>query len=70
MYRKQLEDYAYTKDELENNEYYIEESEVKGILDNIETRVNKIEEILNPIKGLTEIDEAKDLLVSLSKDLY
>lgn len=44
--------------------------DVSEILDSIESAVQDIVDILEPIEGLTEIDSAKDLVKSLDDKLY
>lgn len=43
---------------------------VKSVIDDIESDVNEIRDLLDDIKGLTEIDEIKDKISSLSQKLY
>lgn len=72
-YRKELDDYTYTSEdtiEYSNNSLYIDRVEVMTMLDDIESRVNDIKNALEPIKGLTEIEDVKEMVESLSKDLY
>ena len=73
MYRKQINNYLQDKDDIvgnNSNSIYIDIDEVKNVLDDIESRVEEIKDILDTIQGLSEIDEAKDLLKSLKNDLY
>lgn len=74
MYRDKLKNDTHLGDEIiENNDIitsYIEKDKVEKVLDDIESRVNDIKSGLNSIKGLVEIDEIKELLETLSKDLY
>ncbi len=74
MYRDKLARDTYIGDEIiENNDIitsYIKKDEIQNVLNDIESRVNDIKSGLNSIKGLTEIDEVKELLETLSKDLY
>lgn len=73
MYRKQINNYLQDKDDIvgsNSNSEYIDIDEVRNVLDDIESRIEEIKDILDPIQGLSEIDEAKDLLKSLKDDLY
>lgn len=54
----------------DNKENLIPESVVKSVIDDIESDVNEIRDILDDIKGLSEIDEAKEKISSLSIKLY
>lgn len=54
----------------DNKENLIPESTVKSAIDNIESDVNEIRDMLDEIKGLSEIDEAKEKISSLSMKLY
>lgn len=54
----------------DNKENLIPESVVKSVIDDIESDVNEIRDILDDIKGLSEIDEAKEKISSLSMKLY
>lgn len=54
----------------DNKENLIPESVVKSVIDDIESDVNEIRDILDDIKGLSEIDEAKEKISSLSMNLY
>lgn len=65
-YRKGLENHAYYGEDIK----YIEHEAVIDILDEIENKVNNIVDILESIQGLNEIDNAKESLNKLSKDLY
>jgi len=49
---------------------YIPKEYVLENLDEIKNRVNAIKEILEPIKGIEMIDDAKKLLELLFIDLY
>jgi len=70
-YRKDLDINSYTKEEtVEYNFVYTAKDEAINILDEIENRVNEIKEILKPIQGIEMIDDAKNLLELLSRDLY
>jgi len=73
VYRDKLNNNTYFSDELDKNNNistYVLSVDMNGVLDNIETRVNEIKDILDSIQGLSEIDEVKELLKTLSKDLY
>lgn len=54
----------------DNKENLIPENTVKSVIDNIESDVNEIRDILDGIKRLSEIDEAKEKISSLSMKLY
>lgn len=54
----------------DNKENLIPESTVKSVIDNIESDVNEIRDMLDDIKGLTEIDEVKEKISLLSMKLY
>jgi len=54
----------------DNKENLIPESIVKNVIDDIETDVNEIRDMLDDIKGLSEIDEVKEKISSLSMKLY
>jgi len=70
-YRKDIENNLYTKEEsIEYNFIYVTKDETINILDEIESRVNEIKDMLEPIEGLSEIDNVKLLLRGLSRDLY
>ena len=49
---------------------FMELVDVESMLDEIEKRVNEINDMLREITGLTEIDEIKTKVELLSKDLY
>lgn len=73
MYRKELCNCTYSAEEAmeyNNNSLYVEKSEVINMIDNIESRVNDIKDALEPIKGLSEIEDIKDMIESLLKDLF
>lgn len=53
-----------------NKENLIPESTVKSVIDDIESDVNEIRDMLDDIKGLSEIDEVKEKIFSLSMKLY
>lgn len=57
-----LAEYGYD----DNKEILIPESTVRNVIDDIESDVNEIRDLLDDIKGLTEIDEIKDKISSLS----
>ncbi len=61
-----LAEYGYD----DNKENLIPESTVKSVIDDIESDVNEIEDLLDEIKGLTEIDEVKEKVSALSEKLY
>ena len=73
-YSKDLSLIEYTKEDLmeyeNDNDTYIPKEYVLENLDEIGNRVNAIKEILEPIKGIEMIDDAKNLLELLSRDLY
>jgi len=73
-YRKDLNLIEYTKEDLmeyeNDNETYIPKEYVIENIDEIRNRVNAIKEILEPIKGIEMINDAKKLLELLSRDLY
>lgn len=54
----------------DNKENLIPESVVKSVIDDIESDVNEIRDMLDCVKGLSEIDEAKEKISSLSMKLY
>lgn len=54
----------------DNKENLIPESTVKSVIDDIEADVNEIRDMLDDIKGLSEIDEVKEKILSLSLKLY
>ena len=49
---------------------FVESDTVKEILDDIESEINDICNLLRPIDGLAEIDEIKDKVEELSNKLY
>jgi 23S rRNA maturation-related 3'-5' exoribonuclease YhaM len=57
-------------EEASMKEEFIQTQEVKNLIDDIESRVNEIYEKLEPIQGLSEIDEIFALIGKLSQDLY
>jgi len=73
-YMNDLNLIEYTKEDLmeyeNDNDTYIPKEYVIENLNEIRNRVNAIKEILEPIKGIEMIDNAKKLLELLSRDLY
>ena len=73
-YSKDLSLIEYTKEDLmeyeNDNDTYISKEYVLENLDEIRNRVNAIKEILEPIQGIEIIDDTKNLLELLSRDLY
>jgi len=70
-YRNDLNNNLYTSQEtIEYDFVYTTKDEAINILNEIRNRVNAIKEILEPIKGIEMIDDAKNLLELLSRDLY
>lgn len=67
---------GYTYDDLaeygyaDNKENLIPESTIESVINNIEYDVNEIRDMLDNIKGLSEIEEVKEKLSSLSHKLY
>lgn len=61
-----LVDYGYD----DGKEQLVPESTVVGVIDQIETDVNEIKDLLDNISGLTEIDEIKEKVNELSLKLY
>lgn len=74
-YRNEALD-GYTYDDLaeygyaNNKESLIPESIIESVINDIESDVNEIRNMLDDIKGLSEIDEVKEKLSSLSQKLY
>ena len=74
-YRNEALD-GYTYDDLieygydDNKENLIPESTVKSVIDNIESDVNVIRDMLEGIRGLSEIEEIKEMVNNLSGKLY
>ena len=74
-YRNEALD-GYTYDDLSeygfdnNKENLIPESNVESVIDDIESDVNEIRDMIDDIKGLSEIDEVKEKISSLSQKLY
>ena len=54
----------------DNEENLIPESSVKSVIDDIESDVNEIRDMLDGIKCLSEIEEIKDRINELSEKLY
>lgn len=54
----------------DNKEKLIPESTVKDVIDDIESDVNVIRDMLEGIRGLSEIEEVKEMVNNLSKKLY
>lgn len=54
----------------DNKENLILESTVKSVIDNIESDVNVIRDMLEGIRGLSEIEEIKEMVNNLSEKLY
>jgi len=73
-YSKDLSLIEYSKEDLmeyeNDNDTYIPKEYVLENLDEIRNRVNAIKEILEPIQGIEIIDDTKNLLELLSRDLY
>lgn len=61
--------YAENEDVETEREFLLPEN-VDDILDSIEADVNVILEKLDPIEGLVEIDEVKELVQELASELY
>lgn len=59
---------TYEYEELVNT--VVKESDVKNLLDQIETDVNDIKDLLEPIKGLSDIDYILNKVNELSNKLY
>ena len=74
-YRDQIEDFVYAYDDVIEDKhskemFFVDLAETKTVIDCIKSDVNDILSLLDPIKGLSEIDEAKDKLIELSSNLY
>lgn len=54
----------------DNKENLIPESTVKSVIDDIESDVNEIRDMLEGIRGLSEIEEIKEMVNNLSGKLY
>ena len=74
-YRNEILD-GYTYNDLieygydDSKENLIPESSVKSVIDDIESDVNEIRDMLDDIKGLSEVEEIKDRINELSEKLY
>lgn len=74
-YRNEVLD-GYTYNDLieyeydDNKENLIPESTVKNVIDNIESDVNVIRDMLEDIRGLSEIEQIKEMVNNLSEKLY
>jgi uncharacterized protein YllA (UPF0747 family) len=75
-YREYINKEAYQYSDLveygfdNNKEELIPKSVVIQIIDKIESDVNDINHMLEPIEGLTELDEIKEQVSELSTELY
>lgn len=77
-YREQIDKEAYQYgdladyefDEFDDREEFIPKSVVIQIIDEIESDINDINHKLEPINGLTEVDEIKEQVSELSTKLY
>lgn len=74
-YREQTENLRCTYEDIINDENYkdkvfVELSDVIAAIDYIESDVNDILRLLEPIEGLSEINEVKDKIIELSSNLY
>lgn len=74
-YREQTENLRFTYEDIINDENYkdkifVELSDVIATIDYIESDVNDILRLLEPIEGLSEINEVKDKIIELSSNLY
>jgi hypothetical protein len=70
-YRKYYNAYDY--EDLEDskpNDQFVSAEEVQVMLDEIESEVNNIKDLVEPIDGLSEIDEVYNKLKDLSEKLY
>lgn len=54
----------------DNKENLIPESTVRAVIDDIESDVNVIRDLLEGIRGLSEIEEIKKMVNNLSEKLY
>ena len=61
-----MSDYGYD----DNKTNFVEENEIIKIIDDIESRIKDIEDLLKPIKGLSEIDEIKEKVEILVVIVY
>lgn len=74
-YREQIDKEAYQYGDLADYEFddreeFIPKSVVIQIIDEIESDINDINHMLEPINGLTEVDEIKEQVSELSTKLY
>lgn len=74
-YREQIDKEAYQYSDLADYEFddreeFIPKSVVTQIIDEIESDMNDINRKLEPINGLTEVDEIKEQVYELSTKLY
>ena len=69
-YREKLYEIEYDASEVTEGDIYINKDSVQDIIDEIENCVNEILDQLNTIQGLTEIEDIKELVKKLSRDLY
>lgn len=49
---------------------FLTKEDYEDVINSIENEVNNIKDMLEPIKGLVDIDEIKEEIKKLSKDLY
>ena len=54
----------------DSKEDLIPKSVVENVIDNIESDVNVIRDMLDGIRGLSEIEEIKEMVDNLSEKLY
>lgn len=70
-YRETIRKYTVVAEQDDVNKTdFLTIDDAKDIIDEIEQRVNEILSSLDGIEGLTEIDDVKEKLKSLSEDLY
>lgn len=73
-YREQIDKEVYQYGDLDydfdDSEEFIPKSVVIQIIDEIESDINDINHKLEPINGLTEVDEIKEQVSELSTKLY
>jgi len=69
-YRRNIYLSTYKSNEVEEKCEYVDLDTVKEIIDEIENQVNEILSKLEPIEGLNEIDEIKNMIDVLAKNLY
>ena len=69
-YRRNIYLSTYKSNEVEEKCEYVDLDTVKEIIDEIENQVNEILSKLEPIEGLNEIDEFKNMIDVLAKNLY